>query len=249
MNYIHESAQIGENTSFGHNIIMEKNVCIGSDCVIGHNVIIREGSCIGNGVRIDDNVVIGKSPMRSPRSIFKDEAQLKPAVIGDDCLIGTAVIIYKHCIIGKKNLLADHACVRENVTIGDYNIIGRNALVENVVTMGDKNKLESNAYITAFSTIGSNCFVAPGVVTSNDNYMGRDAERHKHFKGVVMHDGSRIGTNATILPGKEIFADGTVAAGAVVTKNVPEKEIWAGNPARKFKNVPDKQLLENNKDK
>ena len=64
-----------------------------------------------------------------------------------------------------------------------------------------------------------------------------------------MISGSRIGVNATILPGKVIDKDGTVAAGAVVTKDVPAKTIVAGNPAKLFSEVPEPQLMENNLDK
>jgi acetyltransferase-like isoleucine patch superfamily enzyme len=62
--------------------------------------------------------------------------------------------------------------------------------------------------------------------------MARDKERFEHFKGLTMETEPRIGVNATILPGKTIHRDGTVAAGAVVTKDVPEQTIVAGNPAR-----------------
>jgi UDP-2-acetamido-3-amino-2,3-dideoxy-glucuronate N-acetyltransferase len=247
--HIAESAEIGRNSSWGFNVIIMDNVKIGQDCLIGHNVIIYEGTIIGNGVRIDDNTIIGKKPLSSPRSIFKVDPNLKPVEVGDQCQIGANVVIYVQSKIGNNCLIADSATIRENVEIGDLNIIGRNVTVENFTKIGDRNKIETNAYITAYSQIGDYCFVAPCVATSNDNYMARDKERYKHFKGVTIKDGGRIGVNATILPGKTIHEDGMVAGGSVVSKDVDSKKIYLGNPAKPIREVDEKQLLKNNLDK
>ena len=246
--YIDSSARIGAEVSIGHNAVIMDNVVIGDGCLIGHNVVIHSGTVIGKAVRIDDGVIIGKKPLSSPRSIFKVPSDLKPAEIGDFCQIGANVVIYCQCSIGERNLIADLATIRENVSLGDLNIVGRNVTIENFVKIGSRNKFETNSYITAYSEIGDYCFVAPCTATSNDNYMARDPERFKHFKGITMEDGSRIGVNATILPGKTIHADGTVAAGAVVTRDVPARTIVAGNPAKPFREVAENQLLKNNLD-
>lgn len=247
--HIAETAVIGSNSSLGFNCIIMDSARIGENCLIGHNVIIYEGTRIGNGVRIDDNTIIGKKPLSSPRSIFKVAANLPPAEIGDLCQIGANVVIYVHSKIGNNCLIADLATIRENVEIGDLNIIGRNVTIENFTTIGSRNKIETNAYITAYSEIGDYCFVAPCVATSNDNYMARDAERFKHFKGVTMKNGSRIGVNVTILPGKTIHEDGMVAGGSLVSKDVTAENIWLGHPARPLRKVDEKQLLKNNLDK
>jgi len=242
---IDETAKTGKNFSCGKFCVIEKNVVIGDDCTAGHNVIIREGTKIGNSVRIDDNTVIGKKPLRSKRSIFKSDKKYDPAVIGDDCLIGAQVVIYTGCTIANYVLIADSAAVRENVAVGEYTIIGRSCTVENLTTIGKKCKLETNSYITAYSTIEDYCFIAPGVITTNDNYLGRTEERFRHFKGVTIRKGGRIGGGAVILPGLEIGEDAVIAAGAVVTKNVPAGKIFAGVPAKEFSDVPGEQLLKN----
>jgi len=247
--HIDSSVKLGKNVTIGYNCVILENVEIGDDCLIGHNVVIHAGSKIGSAVRIDDNVIIGKKPLSSPRSIFKVPTDLKPAVIGDFCQIGANVVIYCQCEIGQRNLIADLATIRENVSMGDLNIVGRNVSVENFVKIGSRNKFETNSYITAYSQIGDYCFVAPCTATSNDNYMARDKERFNHFQGITMESGSRIGVNATILPGKVLHRDAVVAAGAVVTRDVPAKTIVVGNPAKAFREVPEAQLLENNLDK
>lgn len=243
--FIDGSAKLGKNCNIGQFAVIEKDVEIGDDCQIGHNVVIYSGTKIGNGVRIDANSVIGKQPLRSKRSIFKSDKTYEPAVIGNECLIGAQVTVYVGCTIGNNVLIADSAAVREDVTVGEYTIIGRSCTIENFTTIGKKCKLETNSYITAYSTIEDYCFIAPGVVTTNDNYLGRTEERFKHFKGVTLRKGARVGGGAVILPGIEIGEDALIAAGAVVTKDVPAKVIYVGMPAKEFRDVPPEQLLEN----
>jgi UDP-2-acetamido-3-amino-2,3-dideoxy-glucuronate N-acetyltransferase len=139
--------------------------------------------------------------------------------------------------------VADLATIRERVTIGERTIVGRGASVENDCMVGSKCKLETNCYITAYSNLGNEVFVAPGVVTSNDNFMGRTRERFAKMRGITMKDGARIGANATTLPGITIEADGVVAAGSVVTKDVAGEELVVGVPAKYLRKVPKSQLL------
>ena len=245
MNYISELSKLGINIRLGHFVVIEDNVKLGQNCLVGSNVVIHKGTIIGDNVRIDDNTVIGKLPMKSINSILKLDTQLLPTVINDNCLIGAGVIIYCGCEIGSNTLIADLATVRENVTIGSKTIIGRGVAIENFCKIGSSCKIETNAYITAYSEIEDSVFIAPGVVTSNDNFASRSKDRYKHFKGVLIKRGGRVGAQATILPGKIIYEDAFVAAGSVVTKDVTSETIVAGNPAKFMKIVPEDQLLKN----
>jgi UDP-2-acetamido-3-amino-2,3-dideoxy-glucuronate N-acetyltransferase len=244
-NFIDKSAQLGEGTKVGRYSVIEKDVKIGKNCTIGNNVTIYVGTQIGDFVRIDDNTVIGKQLMKAATSATTIEQKLSPAKIGDNCLIGTSVVIYAGATLGKKILVADLSTIRENVTVGDFTIVGRGVAIENFCKVGSYCKLETNVYITAYSELEDYCFIAPCVATSNDNYMARSKERFKHFKGVTVKKGGRIGLNATILPGKIIGEDSQVAAGAVVTSDTPSKKIVLGMPAKVWRDVPKDQLLEN----
>ncbi len=117
--------------------------------------------------------------------------------------------------------------------------------IENKCDIGKYVKLETNVYITAYSRIEDRVFVAPCVATSNDNFVGRTKERFKHFKGVIMKKGARVGVNATILPGKTIGEDSLVGAGALITSDTPPKKIVVGVPGKPLRDVPEEQLLEN----
>ena len=245
MSAISSSATIGNGTEIGEYCVIEGQVSIGENCTIAHHVVIHEGSRIGNNVRIDSQTVIGKLPMKSKNSATTSDAELNGALIGDDCLIGAHVTIYRGSKLDDSILVADLATIRENVDIGKKTIVGRGVAVENFCTIGAFCKLETNVYITAYSTVGDYVFVAPGVLTSNDNFMGRTKERFDNFDGAHFADGSRIGVGAVILPGRTVGSEAVVAAGAVLTKNTEGEMIYAGIPAREFRSVPEKQKRAN----
>lgn len=245
MNYISEKATIGDNVKVGKFTVIEDNVTIGDNCIIGHNVVIHEDTIIKDNVRIDDNTVIGKTPMRGVNSIFKDEEKLPNCTIGEGCLIGATTIIYRGAIIGDKTLIADMATIRENVTIGDKTVIGRGSTVENFCTVGSNCKIQTNVYLTAYSTVEDYVFIAPCVITSNDNYAARSKERLGKFKGITIKNGGRLGAGVVVLPGKVIEEEGFAAAGSLVTKDIPARKVVIGSPAKVLRDVPEDQLLEN----
>ena len=170
---------------------------------------------------------------------------MSPLRLGEQCIVGTGAVVYRGAVIDAKVLMADLCTVRENVSIGRGTIVRRGVTIENFCSVGRSCKLESECYLCAYSTLEDRVFVAPGVVTSNDNYVGRTAERFKHFKGVTVRKGGRIGAGSVILPGIVIGEDGLVAAGSVVTRDVPPRTIVLGQPARTWRPVPVEQLLEN----
>jgi len=243
-NFIHPSAVIGVETLVGRYSVVSEDVILGERCIIGNYVVIHPGTVIGNGVRIDDGAVIGKRPLKAQRSAITKDLELPPAKIRDHCLIGAHAVLYAGSELGEGVLVADSAQVRERVTIGEYTIVGRGVTIENHVRIGRKCKLETGGYITAYSVLEDFCFIAPLVTTTNDNYLGRTEERFKHFKGVTVRRGGRIGAGAVILPGIEIGEDAVVGAGAVVTRNVPPRKIVVGVPAEIFRDVPEEQWLE-----
>ena len=238
------SARIGKNTRIGHFCVIEEDVQVGDGVEIGHHVVLRKGTVIGHHVRIDDHTSIGKQPMRAPNSAVTKDKQQPPAHIGDRCLIGAHVVLYAGCTLGEKVLVADQASIREEVSVGDFTIVGRGVAIENQCTVGAYCKLETNVYLTAYSLVEDRVFIAPGVLTSNDNFMGRTEERFKHFKGVTIREGGRLGVGAITLPGKEVGPDAVLAAGALLTTDAEPHVIYAGLPARHFRAVPEEQLLQ-----
>jgi acetyltransferase-like isoleucine patch superfamily enzyme len=248
MQSIHDSAQVGEGTTIGLFTIVEEGAVIGRDCQVGHHVVIRADSIIGNGVRIDDYATVGKRPMKATNSATTREIDLPAALVGDHCLIGTSAIVYRGAQIARHVLVADQATVREQSSVGEYTIIGRGVAIENRVHVGANTKIEAGAYIASLSSIGDNCFIAPEVTVTNDNYLGRTEERRKHFKGITIRDDARVGANATLLPGRILEEDSVAAAGSVVTRDVPAYTMVTGVPARHYGIVPPDQWAKNQTD-
>jgi acetyltransferase-like isoleucine patch superfamily enzyme len=140
-------------------------------------------------------------------------------------------------------ILGDQSCVRERVTIGDDVVVGRGSLIENDTTVGAMTKIQADAYITAYSTLEEHVFIAPCVVTTNDNWMGRTEQRLGSVKGPTIRRGARVGGGAILCPGVEIGPEAFVGAGAVVTKDVPARAVVVGSPARVLRQVPADELL------
>ena len=197
---------------------------------------------LGEGVKVLENAVIGKQPTLSPRSTAKREP-LPPAVIGHGTIVSTGAIVFAGIEVGARVILGDQSCVRERVTIGDDVVVGRGSLVENDTTIGAMTKIQAAAYITAYSTLEEHVFIAPCVVTTNDNWMGRTEKRFGNVKGPTIRRGARIGGGAILCPGIEVGEEAFVGAGAVVTKDVPPRVVVVGSPARVLRDVPEDELL------
>jgi acetyltransferase-like isoleucine patch superfamily enzyme len=210
---------------------------------VGENVVIYPGTIIGDGCRIGDNAVLGKEPVLSPRSTARRQP-LPPLELGPGTTVSTGAIVFAGTRIGARVIVADQACVRERCVIGDDVVIGRAALVENDSTVGALTKIQAHAYITAYTSIEEQVFIAPCVVTTNDNFMGRTEKRHALRRGPTIRRGARIGGGAVLLPGIEVGEEAFVGAGAVVLADVPPRAVVVGNPARRIRDVHPDELLD-----
>jgi acetyltransferase-like isoleucine patch superfamily enzyme len=204
--------------------------------------VVHEGTVLGKGVKVLEYAVVGKQPVLSPRSTAKREP-LAAAEIGDGAVISTGAIVFAGTRVGPRSIVGDQACVRERCVVGEDVVIGRGSLVENDTTVGDRTKIQADAYVTAYSTLEDDVFIAPCVVTTNDNLMGRTERRHELIKGPTIRRGARIGGGAVLCPGVEVGEEAFVGAGAVVTNDVPARKLVVGNPARVIRDVPADELL------
>jgi acetyltransferase-like isoleucine patch superfamily enzyme len=208
------------------------------------SAIVYEGTVLGEGVRVLENAVVGKQPSLGASSTAKRDP-LPPTTIGDGTVISTGAIVFAGSSIGANCIVGDQSCIRERVTLADDCVLGRGSLIENDTTVGAGTRIQAEAYITAYSTLEEDVFIAPCVVTTNDNFMGRTEKRRSLMKGPTIRRGARVGGGAIILPGIEIGEEAFVGAGAVVTKDVPPRKLVVGSPAKVLRDVADDELREN----
>ena len=211
---------------------------------VAETAIVYPGTVLGDGCRVLDYAVVGKQPSLSPRSTARREP-LPPVEFGPGTVVSTGAVVFAGSRIGARVILGDQSCVRERVTIGDDVVVGRGSLVENDTTIGALTKIQAHAYITAYSTLEEGVFIAPCVATTNDDFMGRTERRHELIKGPTIRRGARVGGAAVLCPGVEIGEEAFVGAGAVVVRDVPPRAVVVGNPARRIRDVPADELLEN----
>ncbi|MFX0011513.1 MAG: DapH/DapD/GlmU-related protein, partial [Candidatus Hermodarchaeota archaeon] len=240
--FVHKNASIGENCKFGFNIVIDDKVEIGDNCYFGNNVSIKEGVLLGDGIEIQDNVVIGKQPRSSPISSRKASRELLIAKIGNETLIGTGSVVYGGTNIGNRCFIGDLASIREKCKIHDLVIIGRAVTIEYETEIMSHTKIQTACHLTGNLTIGRYVFFGPEVCTLNDKYM--DTMKY-NYKGATVKDGATVGSNASLLSAITIGIDAVIGAGAVVTKDVPDRQVWVGNPAKYIKDVPQERWLEN----
>ena len=148
------------------------------------------------------------------------EPKILMAKIADDVVFGDDVTI-----VNPVNL---YGC-----TIGNRCFIGPFVEIQRNVSIGDGCRIQSHTFICEGVTIGDDCFVSHGVAFINDRFRSGDRARgdESKYEETSIGNGVNIGTNATVLPVR--IADHVcIGAGSVVTKDVLEPGIYAGNPAR-----------------
>jgi acetyltransferase-like isoleucine patch superfamily enzyme len=121
-------------------------------------------------------------------------------------------------------------------------VIGRSSAIDNDVAIGARVRIQANCYITGHTIVEDDVFVGPGVTTTNDHTMAR-LEPGPPLDPPRLRRGCRVGGGVVLCPGVEIGEEAFLAAGAVVTKDVPARAVVMGVPAREVRSVPDEDLL------
>ena len=209
---------------------------------VGGHVVIHEGTRIGEGARIQDGAILGKPVALGPRSNAPG-AEAPPLVVEGGATVCAGAVVTAGATIGRGAVIGDQSQVRERAGVGEGSVVGRGSAIDNDVSIGARVRIQTGCYLTAFTTVEDDVFVAPGVGTTNDNTMGRH-ERDRPLRGAVLRRACRVGGAALLLPGIEVGEEAFVAAGAVVTRDVPARAVVVGVPARQTGEVPDRDLLE-----
>ncbi len=223
-------------------LVLSSTASVADDVELGANVVIHGDTVIGRGVVIQDGVILGKPPRLSARSSTAAPVG-GPLVIEAGASICAQAIVFAGAHIGEGAIVGDQAYVRERSIIGAGSVVGRGAGVDNDVVIGARVRLQSQVYVTAFSVIEDDVFVGPCAMTTNDNTMARQAP-DAPLLGCTLRRACRIGGGAILTPGVEVGEEAYVAAGSVVTNDVPPRGVVVGVPGRVIREVGPDDLLE-----
>ena len=179
---------------------------------------------IGDNVQCIGDVCIGY-PTRGKYTV---EGGYEGATIKDECVLRSGTIIYCEVYIGKKVQTGHNVIIREFTVIGEGASIGSNTIIEGFCYIGKHTNIQSNVFIPTNCDIGDNVFIGPCCVFTNDKY----PPSYRKLTGVTIESDVKIGANVTVLPGITIGEGAFVAAGSLVTKDVPPNMMAIGSPAK-----------------
>jgi UDP-2-acetamido-3-amino-2,3-dideoxy-glucuronate N-acetyltransferase len=221
--------------------LLGEGVVVGEGVSFGAYVVVHAGTVIGDGCTIEDHAVLGKRPRLARHSGAQGE--VRALELGAGVSVGTGTVVFAGASVGPEAILGDQAFVRERTWIGEGSVIGRGSVVDNDVVVGARVRVQTNVYLTAFTIVEDDVFVGPGALSTNDDTMARH-DAGMPIRGATLRRACRVGGGAVLTPGVEIGEEAFVAAGAVVTRDVPARAVVMGVPARVVREVGDEDLLE-----
>lgn len=180
-----------------------------------------------------DNATVGAQTVVEPGAQvgLRYHASCGRAIVGDHGILRSGAIIYGDVQLGDYAQIGHHAVIRAKVTAGDYFALGNHSTLEGLAEIGKGVRIMSHVYVPSRTRIGDHVFVGPGTTMLNDKLPGR-CETMPVPCGPTLEDEVVIGGGCTILPGVRIGRQSFVAAGAVVTKDVPPHSLVVGCPGR-----------------
>jgi UDP-2-acetamido-3-amino-2,3-dideoxy-glucuronate N-acetyltransferase len=133
--------------------------------------------------------------------------------------------------IGKNTTIWQFSIVLKGAEIGENCNINCHTFIENDVKIGNNVTVKSGVFLWDGITIGNNVFIGPNVTFTNDN-TPRSKQYPINFQRISIENYASIGANATVMGGISIGKFALIGAGALVTKDIPERALVVGSPAR-----------------
>ena len=206
----------------------------GKGCLIHESLRTYGRNRIGNRTMILENVILGYPTSDVLLSAMSGELRMewlnyRGVRIGSQSIIRSEAIVYRDVIIGNFVRTGHKVLIREHSRIGNHVLVGTNVVIDNNTKIGNRVSIQSTVYLPTGTVIEDDVFIGPNAVFLNDRFPVR-------VKGPLrpprIRRGATIGGNATVLPGVVVGEGAFVAAGAIVTTNVPAWHLAIGAPAK-----------------
>lgn len=163
---------------------------------------------------------------------------MQPVRIGDHCVIAQDALIGEGTRIGSFVLVRDHTIIGQNCMVGSY------VDIEGEVRIGDFVSLQSGCYLTRGVIVESEVFFGPRAITLNDKRISHRRPNLSFERAAPrVLRAARVGGGAVLCPGVTVGENAFVASGAVVTRDVPDRTVVAGNPAVILRKVNPAEII------
>jgi len=163
--------------------------------------------------------------------MFKGK-QVEDAMSQEGYFIHQSAYVDSPCKIGSGTKIWHFSHVMSGAQIGRDCILGQNVFVANDVVIGCNVKIQNNVSIYTGTTIEDDVFLGPSCVLTNILNPRSQIGRHDLYESTLLRRGATVGANATVVCGTTLGRYCFIAAGAVVTKDVPDYALMAGVPAK-----------------
>jgi acetyltransferase-like isoleucine patch superfamily enzyme len=182
---------------------------------------LYDNATIGEGTIVEEDVCVG----------FRYHPDCGRTLVGANGILRKGTVIYGDVKIGDYFQSGHYTVIRARVRIGDYCTVSHHSTLEGIIRFGDGVRIMSHVYIPSRTWFGNHVFVGPGVTFLNDRMPGR-VDIMETPRGATIEDDVMIGGGCTILAGVTIGERSFIAAGAVVTKDIPPRSFVAGVPGK-----------------
>ena len=204
----------GENSKWGDFVVIQKDVVVGSNVKIGSFVVIQSGTRIADNVTIEDFVVLKARTTIESNCIIEDHSIVQSsAFIGAGTKLGTHSKAGRNVVIGQNCKFTAFCEIRDNCRLG------------NNVSMGSRGTL------SAGTQVEDDVIMKYAFVVTDTPVIGQESIKRTG----VLKRGSKFGASVTIMPGVSVGVNSEIGACSQVRQDVPDNEVWYGNPAKFFK--------------
>ncbi|MGI9185429.1 MAG: DapH/DapD/GlmU-related protein [Solirubrobacteraceae bacterium] len=239
--WVHPDADLAAGVVLAPGAVVHAGVVLGTGTTVGAAAVLHAGTEIGADCLIEDGAVLGKRPRLRPGSSAAGD--VGTLTVADGATICAGAIVYAGARIEAEAIIGDQAQVRERASVGARTVVGRGSTVDFDARVGERVSIQTGVYVTGGSVVEDFVFLGPGVTTTNDHAMGRHGPGEP-LAGPTFRRACRVGGGVVLTPGVVIGKEAFVAAGAVVTRDVGDREVVMGVPARVVRRVGDEDLRE-----